>query len=133
MKWNPDDEGPFIVNVMSRTGVTVSWAAGKRRSFMETSWTCHELLMSPCDLVWEIGNPKRPSHSLSLSHPPTFPHGAYHAGRYYNAKDWGKTVETGTSLVVQWLRLCLPMQAVQVQFPARELRSNMSHRQRAKT
>ena len=84
MKWNPDDEGPFIEKVMSRTGVTVNWAAGKRRSFIETSWTCHELLMSPCDLVWEIGNPKRPSHSLSLSHPPTFSHGTYHTGRYSN-------------------------------------------------
>ena len=39
----------------------------------------------------------------------------------------------GTSLVVQWLRLCLPMQGVQVQSLVRELRFNMSCSQKLKT
>ena len=33
----------------------------------------------------------------------------------------------GTSLVVQWLRLCLPMQGVQFQSLVMELRSHMAH------
>ena len=32
---------------------------------------------------------------------------------------------TGTSLMVQWLRLCFPMQGAQVQSLVRELRSHM--------
>ena len=35
----------------------------------------------------------------------------------------GKEYE-GTSLVVQWLRICLPMQGIQVQSVVRELRSH---------
>ena len=35
----------------------------------------------------------------------------------------------GTSLVVQWLRLCLPPQGVQVQYLVRELNSYMPHSQ----
>ena len=38
-----------------------------------------------------------------------------------------------TSLVVQWLRLCLPVPGVQVRFLVRELRSHMSYSQKAKT
>ena len=36
-----------------------------------------------------------------------------------------KLVNTGTSLVVCWLRLCLPMQGVQVRFLVGKLRSHM--------
>ena len=36
----------------------------------------------------------------------------------------------GTSLVVQWLRLCLPMQGVWVRSPVRELRSHMARDQK---
>ena len=39
----------------------------------------------------------------------------------------------GTSLVVQWLRLCLPMQGVQVRTLIRELRSHMPCGQKSKT
>ena len=38
----------------------------------------------------------------------------------------------GTSLVVQWLRLHLPMQGVRDHSLVRELRSHMPHRQKAK-
>ena len=38
----------------------------------------------------------------------------------------------GTSLAVQWLRLRLPMQGVQVQSLDRELRSHMPHHQKTK-
>ena len=37
---------------------------------------------------------------------------------------------TGTSLAVQWLRVHLPMQRVQVQSLVGELRSHMSHGQK---
>ena len=36
-----------------------------------------------------------------------------------------KSDQTGTSLVVQWLRLCLPVQGVQVRSLVRKLRSHM--------
>ena len=36
---------------------------------------------------------------------------------------WGWNILTGTSLVVHWLRICLPMQGTQVPFLVRELRS----------
>ena len=36
-----------------------------------------------------------------------------------------KTKTTGTYLVIQWLRICLPMQRIQVQPLLRELRSHM--------
>ena len=39
----------------------------------------------------------------------------------------------GTSLVVQWLGLHLPMQGVWVQFLVRELRSQMLHGQKTRT
>ena len=39
----------------------------------------------------------------------------------------------GTSLVVQWLRLLLPMQGVRVRTLVRELRSHMPHDQNTKT
>ena len=42
-----------------------------------------------------------------------------------------KTSET--SLVVQWLGLCLPMQGVQVQSLAEELRSRVPHDPKNKT
>ena len=38
----------------------------------------------------------------------------------------------GTSLVVQWLRFCLPMQGLQVQSLVRELRSHMPCGQKTK-
>jgi len=38
----------------------------------------------------------------------------------------------GTSLAVQWLRLCLPIQGLQVQSLAGELRSHMPHGQKKK-
>ena len=44
---------------------------------------------------------------------------------YFNGKQRLETICHGTSLVDQWLRLHLPMQGVQVQFLARELRSHM--------
>ena len=37
-----------------------------------------------------------------------------------------------TSLVVQWLRLHLPMQGVRVQYLVRKLRSHMLHGQKGK-
>jgi len=40
---------------------------------------------------------------------------------------------SGTSLVVQWLGLCLPMQGVQVQSLAEELRSRVPHDPKNKT
>ena len=40
---------------------------------------------------------------------------------------------SGTSLAVQWLRLCLPMQGILVQSLAGELRSHMPCGQKAKT
>ena len=40
---------------------------------------------------------------------------------------------SGTSLVVQWLRLCLPMQGVQVQSVVEELRSRVPHGPKNKT
>ena len=36
-----------------------------------------------------------------------------------------KNLKIGTSLMVQWLRICLPMQSMQVQSWVRELRSYM--------
>ena len=38
-----------------------------------------------------------------------------------------KSKPLGTSLMVQWLRLCLPMQGVQFQSLVMELRSHMAH------
>ena len=38
----------------------------------------------------------------------------------------------GASHMVQWLRLHLPMQGVQVQSPVRELRTDMPHGQETK-
>ena len=43
-----------------------------------------------------------------------------------NGKQHLETICHGTSLVDQWLRLHLPMQGVQVQFLAREIRSHMA-------
>ena len=43
-----------------------------------------------------------------------------------------ETVVMGTSLAVQWLRLHLPMQRMQVQSLVRELRSHMPHSQKLK-
>ena len=40
---------------------------------------------------------------------------------------------TGTSLAIQWLRLHLSMQGVQVQSLVRELRYHMPHGQKTKT
>jgi hypothetical protein len=40
-------------------------------------------------------------------------------------KDQGQKTHLGTSLVAQWLRLCLPMKGVWVQSPVRELRSHV--------
>ena len=40
---------------------------------------------------------------------------------------------SGTSLVVQWLGLCLPMQGVQVQSVVEELRSRVPHGPKNKT
>ena len=39
----------------------------------------------------------------------------------------------GASLAVQWLRLCLPMQGVQVQSLVGQLRSHMPRGQKTKT
>ena len=39
----------------------------------------------------------------------------------------------GTSLAIQWLRLCLPTQGVKVQFLVRKLRSHIPHSQKTKT
>ena len=44
-----------------------------------------------------------------------------------------KTDEVGTSLAVQWLRLCLPMQGVRVRSLVGELRSHMPRDQKTKT
>ena len=41
-------------------------------------------------------------------------------------------VSSGTSLVVQWLRLCLPVARVSVWFLVQELKSHMSHGQQTK-
>ena len=41
-----------------------------------------------------------------------------------------KTGPLGTSLAVQWLRLCLPMQGVQVRYLVGELRSHVPHSQK---
>ena len=41
--------------------------------------------------------------------------------------------QQGTSLVVRWLRLCLPMQGVWVRTLVRELRSHMPRSQKTKT
>ena len=43
-----------------------------------------------------------------------------------------KVTSIRTSLVVQWLTLCLPMQGVQVLFLVVELESHMTHGQRTK-
>ena len=48
-------------------------------------------------------------------------------------KDLMETKWAETSLVVQWLRLCLPLQGVRVWSLLRELRSHMSHGQKTKT
>lgn len=39
----------------------------------------------------------------------------------------------GTSLVVQWSRLCLPMQRVWIPYPIRKLRAHMLHGQKTET
>ena len=44
-----------------------------------------------------------------------------------------KTPTLGTSLVVQWLRLCLPMQRVWVRSLVRELRSHVLDGQKTET
>ena len=36
-----------------------------------------------------------------------------------------KEIQEETSLVAQWLRICLPMQGMQVQYLVRELRSHV--------
>ena len=44
---------------------------------------------------------------------------------WYKCKDELKTEQRATSPAVQWLKLCLPVQGVQVQSLDRELRSHM--------
>ena len=51
----------------------------------------------------------------------------------YRSKMFKKKESLGTSLVVQWLRLCLPMQVVQVQYLVRELNSHTDRSQENKT
>ena len=41
--------------------------------------------------------------------------------------------QSGTSLVLQWLRLCLPVQGVQVQSLVREQRSHVPRSQKIET
>ena len=43
----------------------------------------------------------------------------------YSTVTLHKILTAGTSLVVQWLRICLPVQRIGVQPPVRELRSHM--------
>ena len=58
--------------------------------------------------------------------------GPFNIYRQFEAKTEVKNT-CGDSLVVQWLRLCLPMQGVQVRTLIRELRSHMPYGQKSKT
>ena len=53
--------------------------------------------------------------------------------RYVQNSRYKKGRDYETSLAVQWLRFCLPMQGVQVQPLVKELRFHMPHGQRNKT
>ena len=94
-------------------------------------WTCTQRL-------WPKGDPEWPSLHKSQTPHPSRPTSEPIASRKLSrivatfplTPSWLwtvliKSVQTGTSQVVQWLRICLPLQRMRVQSMVRELRSHM--------
>ena len=77
-----------------------------------------------------IAGPRCSGHWLLLPPPGQLPPVAASSGQEFSTQS---LVGQGTSLVVQWLRPCLPMQGLWVQSLVRELRSHMPCMPKAKT
>ena len=72
---------------------------------------------------------KKNSYNPTIGRQSKFFKLAKNLNRHFSTED----IQMGTSLAVQWLRLCLPMQGVQVRSLLQKLRSHMPRGQKNKT